>query len=197
MKTSRLITPAQCDRRRPGLGRRACCLARYSEGSAADLRQPAAHGRQPHLRRPSRAAAGPVAGEGIQPGDITSFPGHRHHQSRRSRKPAARRAPTAQLQSGGVRRLAAVGRGARGPAGIVLARRPESARRRARRSRGTPARRAGPPSANGRACRSAVCSTRRASCRRRGSSSSTRSTTGSTASTCSTPCIRRRCWPTA
>ena len=42
----------------------------------------------------------------------------------------------------------------------------------------------------------APCSTRRASWRPRASCVFTRTTTGSTASTCSTPCTRRRSWPT-
>ena len=51
-----------------------------------------------------------------------------------------------------VRRLAAVGRGPGRPARILLARRSEAASLRGRRSPGIRVRKAGPPSANGRAC---------------------------------------------
>ena len=73
MKTDRLIT-----RRRAIVAGLASVgglvAARYAEGSAADLRQPAAHGRYPHVRGAPRAAARAVAGAGIRIGDLTSFP---------------------------------------------------------------------------------------------------------------------------
>ena len=82
MKTSGLIT-----RRRAivtGLAAAGGFLvARASQGSAADLRQPAAHGRHVHVRGASRAVAGAVAGEGIHTAGHHVVSRHRHDRPRR------------------------------------------------------------------------------------------------------------------
>ena len=145
MKHHRLVTAAR-DRRRARVGRRPVPRPR-SARPAADLRQPAADGRQRHLRRAPGAAARRSRWCGnTRAADLTSFPATGTTDPGANRKlplaDAYRR--TARR---GICRLAAVGRGPGRPPAGLLAGRPQSASTRGRRSPGTRARRAGPRSA--------------------------------------------------
>ena len=95
MKTHRTHHAPRGDHRGTGLRRRTRRSRALPEDPAAHLRQPAAHGRHLHLRRAARAAAGAVAGEGVQPRGHHVVSGDRHDRSWRPTRSRSSARPTA------------------------------------------------------------------------------------------------------